>query len=156
MVLLPKNRAPTHAGELLEELIEDFAMTQTEVAKRTAMPFPRVNEIVRGKRGITPDTALRLARLFGTTADLWLNYQLAWDLWHAREQSGPEIDEKVRPLARAARVTATSRYSRASSGRSGGARAGVRRRTTAGSGGKRRPSGRAKGRTPFPGQPGMS
>ena len=103
MVLLPKNRAPTHAGELLEELIEDFNLTQTEVAKRTAMPFPRVNEIVRGKRGITPDTALRLARLFGTTPDLWLNYQLAWDLWHVREESGAEIEEKVAPLTEAAR-----------------------------------------------------
>ena len=82
--MLPKNRPPTHPGEmLLEEFLKPMNMTQTELAQRIHVSFPRVNEIVNGKRGITPDTALRLARLFRTTPEFWLNGQRNWDLWHA-------------------------------------------------------------------------
>jgi plasmid maintenance system antidote protein VapI len=66
------------------------------------MQLQRINQIVKGKRAVTPDTALRLSRLFGTTPDLWLNAQLAWDLWHAQREAGVEIEEKVIPLAHVA------------------------------------------------------
>jgi len=80
---LPQNRAPVHPGEMLrEEFLRPLQMTQTELSRRIAVSYPRVNEIVNEKRGITPDTALRLARLFGTTAEFWLNGQRNWDLWH--------------------------------------------------------------------------
>ena len=78
---LPTHRAPTHPGEMLTaELLEPLGMTQVELAERIHVPFQRVNRIVRRKRAVTPDTALRLSRLFGTSAEFWLNLQQAWDL----------------------------------------------------------------------------
>ena len=83
MIGLPTDRPPFHPGEiLLEEFLQPYGMSQTELAKRIQVSYPRVNEIVLGKRGITPDTACRLAKLFGTTPDFWLNMQQDWDLWH--------------------------------------------------------------------------
>ena len=85
MTTLPRHRPPTHPGEmLLEEFLKPLGMTQMELAERIRVSYPRVNEIIKGKRGITPDTALRLARLLGTTPEFWLNGQLNWDLWHAQ------------------------------------------------------------------------
>lgn len=81
---LPANRPPTHPGEmLLEEFLNPLGMTQAELAERIKVSYPRVNELINGKRGVTPDTALRLAQLFGTTPEFWLNGQRNWDLWHA-------------------------------------------------------------------------
>lgn len=97
---LPKDRPPTHPGVMLrEEFLEPLRMTQTELADRIRVSYPRVNEIVNGKRGITPDTALRLARLFGTTPEFWLNGQRNWDLWQAMH--APEADEidKIEPVS---------------------------------------------------------
>ena len=72
-------------------------MTQVELAKRLGVPLQRVNEIIKGKRGMTPDTALRLERLFGTSAQFWLNLQLAWDLYHAsHDPSANESRRKIR------------------------------------------------------------
>lgn len=68
---------------LLEDFLKPLGMTQVELAEQMRVSYPRVNEIVNGKRGITPDTALRLAALFGTTPEFWLNGQRNWDLWHA-------------------------------------------------------------------------
>ena len=68
---------------LLEEFLKPLDMSQTELAARIRVSYPRVNEIINGKRGITPDTALRLCKLFGTTPEFWLNGQRNWDLWHA-------------------------------------------------------------------------
>jgi addiction module HigA family antidote len=77
---------------LLEEFLKPLAISQTEFAARLAVSFPRLNEIIRGKRGVTPDTALRLARVLGTSADFWLALQSDWDLWHAtRSQKAAEI-----------------------------------------------------------------
>lgn len=97
--MLPENRAPTHPGEMLrEEFLEPLGMTQTQLAERIHVSFPRVNEIVNGRRGITPDTALRLSRLFGTTAEFWLDGQRNWDLWHAlRSESAKEL-ERIEPV----------------------------------------------------------
>ncbi len=98
MILLPKHRPPTSPGRLLQCFLKDYELTQSRLAELTDMQLQRINQIVKGKRGVTPDTALRLSRLFGTTPDLWLNAQLTWDLWHAKQEGGTEIEEKVTPL----------------------------------------------------------
>ncbi|MHB8621030.1 MAG: HigA family addiction module antitoxin [Chloroflexota bacterium] len=84
---LPTNRPPTHPGEmLLEEFLKPMGMPQTVAAKRMDMPTQRLNELVRGKRGMTADTAIRLATLFGTTPEIWMDLQSRWDLWHAMQR----------------------------------------------------------------------
>ena len=86
MVRVPTHRRPTHPGEmLLEEFLEPMGLTQRELADAISVPYQRVNEIVNGRRGVTPSTALRLATYFGTSIDFWMNLQLRWDLYHARE-----------------------------------------------------------------------
>lgn len=98
--MLPDNRPPTHPGEmLLEEFLKPLGMTQSELAERIHVSFPRVNEIVNGRRGITPDTALRLAKLLGTSAEFWLNGQRNWDLWHAIRSEEAEDIRTIEPLA---------------------------------------------------------
>lgn len=99
-LMLPKNRPPTHPGEmLLEEFLKPLGMTQSELAKRIHVSFPRVNEIINARRGITPDTALRLSRLFGTTPEFWLNGQRNWDLWHALHSQEAQDIRAIEPLA---------------------------------------------------------
>jgi len=68
---------------LLEEFLKPLRISQSAFAVRLGVSFPRLNEIIRGKRGVTPDTALRLARVLGMSADFWLGLQQDWDLWHA-------------------------------------------------------------------------
>jgi addiction module HigA family antidote len=93
MVRIPTHRAPTHPGEmLLEEFLNPMGLTQRELAEGIRVPYQRVNELVNGRRGITPATALRLAKFFGTTADLWMNLQLRWDLYHAQEDEASDLD----------------------------------------------------------------
>lgn len=97
--MLPTHRPPTHPGEmLLAEFIEPANLTQTEVAQRLAISFPRLNELIKGKRGVTPDTALRLERLFGMDADFWLTLQLHWDLWQAQRSTAAKEIQKIRPM----------------------------------------------------------
>jgi addiction module HigA family antidote len=77
---------------LLKEFLEPLGVSQSAFAIRLGVSFPRLNEIVRGKRAVTPDTALRLARVLGMSADFWLGLQSDWDLWHAmRGASAAEI-----------------------------------------------------------------
>ncbi len=84
MVRIPAHGPPTHPGEmLLEELLKPLGLSQVELAKLIGVSYPRVNELIHGKRRMTPDIALRLERLFGMEAQFWLNLQLAWDLYHA-------------------------------------------------------------------------
>lgn len=79
-------RPPTHPGEvLLEEFLEPLGLSQTEAARRMRMSTNRLNELVRGKRGVTAETALRLAQLLGTSPEFWLNWQMMFDLWHAHQ-----------------------------------------------------------------------
>ena len=81
---LPKNRPPTHPGEVfLEDFLIPLGITQKDAAARLRMTYPRMNEIVKGKRSVTPDTALRLARFTSTEPEFWLNLQQAVDLWNA-------------------------------------------------------------------------
>jgi antitoxin HigA-1 len=100
---LPKNLPPTHSGEmLLEEFLKPLGVSQSAFAIRLGVSFPRLNEIIRGKRSVTPDTALRLARVLGVSADFWLGLQQDWDLWHAmRSEEAVEIERLV-PLLRQA------------------------------------------------------
>jgi antitoxin HigA-1 len=83
---------------LLEEFIEPLGLTQTELARRLGVSYPRLNEIVKGRRSVTPDTALRLARVLGTSADFWLGLQLDWDLWHALHGPGADEIERLEPI----------------------------------------------------------
>ncbi|MDO9302030.1 MAG: HigA family addiction module antitoxin [Anaerolineales bacterium] len=83
--MLPENRIPTHPGEvLLEEFLHPLELSQVAFAKHIGVPVQRVNEIVRGKRGISPDTAWLLAQAFGTSPEFWLNLQTNYDLALAR------------------------------------------------------------------------
>ena len=93
MLRIPTHRSPTHPGEILhEEFLKPLGLTQRELAKRLQVSYPRINELIHGRRGVTPDTALRLEQLFGVEAQFWLNLQLAWDLYHARQdRSLPRI-----------------------------------------------------------------
>jgi len=92
MIRIPTDREPTHPGEMLrEEFLIPMKLTQRELANGIHVPYQRVNEIVRHKRGVTPSTALRLARYFGTSAGFWMNLQLRWDLYHAQQFEGEAI-----------------------------------------------------------------
>ncbi len=103
MVRIPTHGAPTHPGEMLrEEFLKPLRMTQTELAERIGVSYPRVNELVRGKRGVTPDTALRLERVFGMEARFWLNLQLAWDLYQAAHSPAAREIRKIKRLTRSA------------------------------------------------------
>ena len=79
--MIPVNRIPTHPGEiLLEEFLEPLGLTQVAFAAHLGVPAQRINEIIRGKRGVTPDTAWLLAQALGTTPEFWLNLQMQHDL----------------------------------------------------------------------------
>jgi antitoxin HigA-1 len=86
MIRVPTHRSPTHPGEMLfEEFLVPMGLTQRELADAIHVPYQRVNEIINGRRGITPGTALRLAKFFGMSADFWMNVQLRWDLYRAQQ-----------------------------------------------------------------------
>ena len=84
---------------LLEEFLKPLGMTQSELAKRIHVSFPRVNEIINGRRGVTPDTALRLSKLLGTTPEFWLNGQRNWDLWQAMHADEAKDISTIQSLA---------------------------------------------------------
>lgn len=95
--MFPENRIPTHPGEiLLEEFLKPMGITQMAFAKHVGVPLQRINEIVRGKRGVTPDTAWRFAQVFGTTPVFWMNLQTAYDL--ARGRPATKV-ERMRQFA---------------------------------------------------------
>jgi antitoxin HigA-1 len=82
--MLPRHRPPTHPGEmLLKEFLEPLGVSQAEAAKRMRIPFQRLNSIVRGRRGVSAETAILLAALTDWDAEIWLTLQAKWDLWHA-------------------------------------------------------------------------
>lgn len=83
--MLPENRIPTHPGEiLLEEFLNPLGLSQVAFAEHIGVPVQRVNEIVRGKRGVTPETAWLFAGAFGTSPEFWLNLQTNYDLARSR------------------------------------------------------------------------
>mgnify|MGYP003573523949 FL=1 len=104
MVRIPTHREPTHPGDmLLAEFLEPMGITQRELAEAIHVPYQRVNEIVNKKRGITPSTALRLAKFFGVSEDFWLNLQLRWDLYKAKKSEAKEI-KAIRPVGNIERI----------------------------------------------------
>jgi addiction module HigA family antidote len=81
---------------LLEEFLKPLGISQSAFAIRLGVSFPRLNEVIQGKRSVTPDTALRLARVLGMSADFWLGLQQDWDLWHAiHGKKATEIEQLV-------------------------------------------------------------
>ncbi len=93
MVLVPTDRIPTNPGEmLLEEFLIPMKLTQRELAEALHVPYQRVNELVNGRRGITPSTALRLGKYFDVTPSFWLNLQLRWDLYHAMRSEARDLE----------------------------------------------------------------
>lgn len=94
--MLPKSRIPTHPGEiLLEEFLKPLGVSQVALAEHLDIPVQRINELVRGKRGVTPETAWLLAGALGTTPEFWINLQANHDLVRNRPK------KKVRQLAAA-------------------------------------------------------
>jgi len=105
MVRIPTNGPPTHPGKmLLEEFLKPLRMSQTELAAKIGVSYPRINELIHGKRGITPDTALRLEQLFGMEAQFWLNLQLTWDLYHLAHSSAAKRIRRIKRLPALAAV----------------------------------------------------
>jgi antitoxin HigA-1 len=97
-----KRLPPVHPGEiLLLDFLEPLGLTQYRVAKSLSVPPRRINEIVHGKRAISADTALRLARFFGTSERFWLNLQTAYDLDVERDRLGARLPREVRVLKKA-------------------------------------------------------
>jgi len=79
--MLPKKRTSSHPGEILkEEFLVPLGLSQTDLAKHLGIPIQRINELVRGKRGVTPDTAWRLSQALGTSPEFWMNLQVNYDL----------------------------------------------------------------------------
>ena len=93
-------RIRTHPGEILkEEFLVPLDMSANALARELGVPANRVTAILKGTRGVTADSALRLARYFGTTPDFWINLQTAYDLSLARAKSGRAIERTIRPRA---------------------------------------------------------
>ena len=98
---LPRKRPPTHPGEMLfEEFVKPLELTQTELARHLGVSYPRLNEIIKGRRSVTPDTALRLSRVLGMSADFWLGLQQDWDLWHAMNSPEAKRIYRLKPIPR--------------------------------------------------------
>jgi antitoxin HigA-1 len=93
---------PIHPGEvLLEEFLKPMSISQNRLALNIGVPPRRINEIVLGKRGITADTALRLAKFFGTSAEFWLGLQAQYDLDVTAEELGDRLEQEVKAYAKA-------------------------------------------------------
>lgn len=104
MVHIPTHREPTHPGEmLLEEFLKPMGLSQKDLAEGIHVPYQRVNELIRARRGVTPSTALRLARFFGMSPDFWLNLQLRWELYHAQQAEAGML-RKIRQVNRTRRA----------------------------------------------------
>lgn len=96
--MFPKKRPPTHPGEmLLKEFLEPLGVSQKTFAAHLGWTYARLNEIAKGRRGVSPGSALSIGEALGTGAEFWLNLQRDWDLWHSLQHH-----KKVLPLKRAA------------------------------------------------------
>ena len=100
MVRIPTHRTPTHPGEmLLEEFLIPMGLTQRDLATGIHVPYQRVNDLIHQRRGITPSTALRLAKFFNTTPGFWMNLQARWDLY-ASTKIEQRVIESIQPYSR--------------------------------------------------------
>jgi len=99
MIRIPTHRAPTHPGQmLLEEFLNPMGITQRQLADAIHVPYQRINEIINGRRGVTPATALRLAKYFNLSADYWMNLQQRCDLYHAKNAED-HLLKSITPLS---------------------------------------------------------
>ncbi len=116
--MLPKSRAPTTPGEVLvEEFLKPLEVTQLGLAEQMGVPVQRINTMINGKRGVTADTAIRLARVLKTTPEFWMNLQVAYDLWTAEQRLEREVARV--PAARGgARKRGSARQGRRTTGSS--------------------------------------
>lgn len=100
--MAPRKMAPIHPGEVLQsDFLEPLGVSQYRLAQDISVPARRINEIVHGKRAVSADTALRLARYFGTSERFWLNLQARFDLEQQRDVLGARLAKEVRVLDRA-------------------------------------------------------
>ena len=98
MIRIPTHRAPTHPGEmLLEEFLIPMGFTQRDLANSIHVPYQRINEIINGRRGVTPSSALRLSKFFGVSPDFWMNLQLRWDLYFAQQSEADQL-KTIKPV----------------------------------------------------------
>ena len=98
MVRIPTHRSPTHPGEmLLEEFLNPMGLTQRQLADAIHVPYQRINDIVNGRRSVSPSTALRLAKFFNISPEFWMNLQLRWDMYFAQQKENA-ILKKIAPL----------------------------------------------------------
>jgi addiction module HigA family antidote len=96
--MLPKSRKPTHPGAILRyEYLEELNITQQQLANLIGITRVRINEIILGKRSVTPDTAFRLAKFFNTTPEFWINLQSNYDMWNTLQERKKEY-ETIRPF----------------------------------------------------------
>ena len=101
MIRVPTHREPVHPGEmLLEEFLKPMGISQRDLADGIRVPYQRVNELINRRRGVTPATALRLAKFFGNTPGFWMNLQLRWELYHA-QRSEAETLRSIRKVKKA-------------------------------------------------------
>ncbi len=105
MIRVPTHRPPTHPGEmLLEEFLKPTGLTQRYLAEAIHVPYQRVNELINGRRGMTPGTALRLEKFFGMSAGFWMNLQLRWDLYRV-QQTETRVLSEIKPYVSKTFVT---------------------------------------------------
>jgi len=105
MLRVPTYREPTHPGEmLLEEFLKPMGITQRKLADRIHVPYQRVNELINKRRGMTPSTALRLARVFGNSPSFWMNLQLRWNLFRVQQSEEVEL-QHIRPIVSRASIS---------------------------------------------------
>ena len=95
--MIKNGMRPVHPGEILREELEELGMSAKAIARELGVPQNRISDILRGRRGITADTALRLARYLNTTPQLWLNLQKAYELRVAELEAGKDIAKQVKP-----------------------------------------------------------
>jgi addiction module HigA family antidote len=96
-MLQPRRTIAVHPGEILQEILDQNQITQSEVAQRLHMAQSKISDICRGKRGVTPDMAMRLGRLFGQSPLFWLNLQKNWELSQLDESAYANIDPLLMP-----------------------------------------------------------
>ena len=101
--MIKNNMRPIHPGEILrEEFLEPLGMSANALSMALRVPAPRINEVIRERRGVSTDTALRLARFFSTTPQFWLNLQTSFDLKQTELEVGQKIEHEVHPIQVAA------------------------------------------------------
>ena len=99
---MPKKLPPIHPGEHLKEFMDDFGLTMNQLAKALHVPPNRISAIVHGTRGITAETAMRLARYFGTSVQMWMNMQAHYEMQVARDRFEAVIRKDIKPRQSAA------------------------------------------------------